>query len=551
MSTQPAPFDDRVDPPRRAVAQQAPSRTVVPLHPVPLDHRSMQDHVAALRERMSEVVDPGGTDRQHARGKLDARERIDLLLDPGSFTELESQRRHRAAGFGMEQRRPHTDGVITGWGRIDGRRVFVYAHDFRIFGGSLGEAHAKKIHKVMDLATSVGAPLIGLNDGAGARIQEGITALAGYGGIFLRNVRASGVVPQISVILGPCAGGASYSPALTDFVFMVQGTAHMYLTGPDVVKAVTGERVSHEDLGGGRTHATRTGLATFVAPDEVSCLAQVRDLVAMLPANNSEQPPRIAPTDDPDRSCAGLLDLVPTNLRKPYDMRAVIRHIVDDGELTELHAKWARNVICALARLDGHVIGIIGNQPMVKAGVLDIAASEKAARFVRMCDAFNIPLLSLVDVPGFLPGVDQEHRGAIRHGAKLLFAYCEATVPRIQLILRKAYGGAYIVMDSPSIGADLSLAWPTNQIGVMGAEAAVDVIHRRELSSAEDPASRRAELIAEYTDELLHPYYAAEHGLVDEVIDPARTRQAVVRGFEMIRHKTRAQPARKHANQPI
>ncbi|HET9871805.1 MAG TPA: acyl-CoA carboxylase subunit beta [Propionibacteriaceae bacterium] len=505
----------------------------------------------ALRRAKLRAGDGRVTELQHARGKLTVRERLDLLLDEGSFCELESLRRHRATGFGLEDKRPDTDGVVTGWGTIHGTKVFVYAHDFRIFGGSLGEAHAQKIHKLMDLAISVGAPLIGLNDGAGARIQEGVTALAGYGGIFRRNVAASGVIPQISVMLGPCAGGASYSPALTDFVFMVRGTASMFLTGPDVVQAVTGEVLGQEELGGAAVHSEQTGLATFVHDDEESCLDDVRHLVSMLPANNTEHPPWYVPADDPDRDVDSLLRLVPADPRTPYDMHAVIGEIVDDGEFLELHESWAPNVVCGLARLDGHVVGFVGNQPLVSAGVLDIEASEKAARFVRTCDAFNIPLVTLVDVPGFLPGRGQEHGGAIRHGAKLLYAYCEATVPRIQLILRKAYGGAYIVMDSRSIGSDLSYAWPTNEIAVMGAEGATNVIYRRRLAAAEDPASLRQQLAAEYAGELMHPYYAAERGLVDEIIDPRETRRVLIEGLAMLRTKTSTMAERKHGNPPL
>ncbi|MGW8564568.1 acyl-CoA carboxylase subunit beta, partial [Streptomyces albidoflavus] len=409
------------------------------------------------------------TAAQHAKGKLTARERIALLLDEGSFREVEQLRRHRATGFGLEQKKPHTDGVITGWGTVEGRTVFVYAHDFRIFGGALGEAHATKIHKIMDMAIAAGAPLVSLNDGAGARIQEGVSALAGYGGIFQRNTRASGVIPQISVMLGPCAGGAAYSPALTDFVFMVRETSQMFITGPDVVRAVTGEEISQNGLGGADVHAETSGVCHFAYDDEETCLAEVRYLLSLLPQNNRENPPRV-PCDDPaDRSAEALLDLVPAEGNRPYDMAKVIEELVDDGDYLEVHERWARNIICALARLDGQVVGIVANQPQSLAGVLDIEASEKAARFVQMCDAFNIPIVTLLDVPGFLPGVDQEHGGIIRHGAKLLYAYCNATVPRISLILRKAYGGAYIVMDSQSIGADLTYAWPTNEIAVMGA----------------------------------------------------------------------------------
>ncbi|WP_462023734.1 acyl-CoA carboxylase subunit beta, partial [Kitasatospora cinereorecta] len=382
------------------------------------------------------------TEAQHAKGKLTARERIELLLDPGSFKEVEQLRRHRATGFGLEEKRPYTDGVITGWGTVEGRTVFVYAHDFRIFGGALGEAHATKIHKIMDMAISAGAPLVSLNDGAGARIQEGVSALAGYGGIFQRNTRASGVIPQISVMLGPCAGGAAYSPALTDFVFMVRETSQMFITGPDVVKAVTGEEITQNGLGGADVHAETSGVAHFAYDDEETCIAEVRYLIGMLPSNNRENPP-VVPSDDPaDRRGDALLDLVPADGNRPYDMHKVIEELVDDGDFLEIHERWARNIVCALARLDGHVVGVVGSQPLSYAGVLDIHSSEKAARFVQFCDAFNIPLVTLVDVPGFLPGVDQEHGGIIRHGAKLLYAYCNATVPRISLILRKAYGGA-------------------------------------------------------------------------------------------------------------
>ncbi len=489
--------------------------------------------------------------RQHSLGKLTARERIDLLLDDGSFLELEPYRRHRATGPGLAGNRPYTDGVVAGSGTIDGRRVFVYAQDFTVFGGSLGEAHAAKIHKVLDLAVANGAPVIGLNDSGGARIQEGVLALHGYGGIFRRQVEASGVIPQISVILGPCAGGAAYSPALADFTFMVRDTSRMYLTGPDVVEAVSGQRVTHEELGGADVHGTYSGVATVVHDDEESCLADVRYLVSLLPSNYLELPPATAPTGAQDDYRPALAGIVPVEPNQPYDMRDVLAEVVDDGEFFELHENWARNVLCALARIDGRVVGLVGNQPAVFAGVLDGPASQKAARFVRFCDAFGIPLVSLVDVPGFLPGVEQERSGIIRQGAQLLHAYCEATVPRIQLIIRKAYGGAYIVMDSRSIGADLSLAWPTNQIAVMGAEGAVNVLHRRDLAAAADPGALRSELVAGYTEEYLNPQYAAERGLVDDLIDPAETRAALARGLAMLRDKRKPGPARKHGNQPI
>ncbi|WP_329468951.1 acyl-CoA carboxylase subunit beta [Streptomyces sp. NBC_01723] len=502
--------------------------------------------------RARALAGPGdqATAAQRARGKLTARERIGLLLDAGSFCEVEQLRRHRASGFGLEGKRPYTDGVVTGWGTVEGRTVFVYAHDFRIFGGALGEAHAAKIHKIMDMAVAAGAPLVSLNDGAGARIQEGVSALAGYGGIFQRNTRASGVIPQISVMLGPCAGGAAYSPALTDFVFMVRDTSQMFITGPDVVRAVTGEEITHNALGGADVHAETSGVCHFAYDDEETCLAEVRYLLSLLPQNNRAHPPRAECTDPPGRRCERLAALVPADGSRPYDMADVIGEIVDDGEYLQVHERWARNIICALARLDGQVVGVVASQPQALAGVLDIEASEKAARFVQMCDAFNIAVLTLVDVPGFLPGVGQEHGGIIRHGAKLLYAYCNATVPRISLVLRKAYGGAYIVMDSQSIGADLTYAWPANEIAVMGAEGAAGVIFRRQIAAAEDPAAVRARMVKEYKAELMHPYYAAERGLVDDVIDPAETREVLIASLAMLRTKHADPPSRKHGNPP-
>nr|PPQ62300.1 methylmalonyl-CoA carboxyltransferase [Streptomyces sp. QL37] len=512
---------------------------------------------SALLDRLSELKGqawdgpgPQATERQHAKGKLTARERIALLLDKGSFTEVETLRRHRATGFGLEHKRPYTDGVVTGWGTVEGRTVFVYAHDFRIFGGALGEAHAEKIHKLMDMAVSVGAPLVSLNDGAGARIQEGVSALAGYGGIFRRNTRASGMVPQISVMLGPCAGGAAYSPALTDFVFAVRGISQMFITGPDVVKTVTGEDISQDGLGGADVHSGVSGVAHFAYDDEETCLAEVRYLLSLLPSNNRELPPPAATTDPADRRCDALIDLVPADGSRSYDIRAVIEELVDDGEHMEVHSTWAPNLVCALARLDGQVVGIVANQPAAMAGVLDIRASEKGARFVQFCDAFNIPLVTLVDVPGFLPGVEQEHEGIIRRGAKLLYAYCNATVPRISVVLRKAYGGAYIVMDSRSIGADLALAWPGNEIAVMGAEGAANVVFRKEIAAAADPEAVRRRKIDAYRQELAHPYYSAERGLVDDVIDPRDTRSVLINSLAMLRSKDSELPRRKHGNPP-
>ncbi|MFH9065050.1 acyl-CoA carboxylase subunit beta [Streptomyces coeruleorubidus] len=514
------------------------------------DNAHRVEGLHALRRELVRGPDDRATRAQHAKGKLTARERIGLLMDEGSFRETEPLRRHRATGFGVETRRPHTDGVITGWGTVHGRTVFVYAHDFRIFGGSLGEAHANKIHKLMDKAVAVGAPLVALNDGAGARIQEGVTALAGYGGIFQRNTRASGMIPQISVILGPCAGGAAYSPALTDFVFMVRGTSHMFLTGPDVVQAVTGAEVTHDGLGGADIHATASGVAHFVYHDEAVCLEEVRYLLSLLPQNNRQHPPAGPGTDPGDRPCETLLDVVPTDGKRAYDMRRVVTEIVDDRDLLEVQEHWATNIICALARMDGEVVGIVANQPQTLAGVLDVKAAQKAARFVQMCDAFNIPIVTLLDVPGFLPGVGQEHGGIIRHGAKLLYAYCNATVPRVSVVLRKAYGGAYIVMDSHAIGADLTYAWPTNEIAVMGAEAAANVVFRRQIAAADDPEAMRTRLVKEYRAELMHPYYAAERGLVDDVIAPADTRRVLVRSLAMLRAKHADLPARKHGNPP-
>ena len=517
--------------------------------PHPIEERLVQ--LADLREQALHAGSAAAVERQHQRGKLTARERIELLLDPGTFVELDMLARHRAHGFGIENTRPLTDGVVTGWGSVDGRKVFVFSQDFTVFGGALGEVFAEKIHKVMDLAESVGAPVVGLNDGAGARIQEGVVSLDAYGGIFSRNVKASGVIPQISVVLGPCAGGAVYSPALTDFVVMVKGTSHMFITGPDVVKTVTGEDVTQEQLGGALTHASKSGVAAFVCDDEQAALTQVRYLLSFLPANNLEDPPYFESEDDPDRACDGIIGLIPDAPNKPYDMKKVIAEVVDDGEFLEVNALWAMNIVCGFARVDGHVVGIVGNQPQVLAGTLDIDASEKAARFVRTCDAFNVPLVTFVDVPGFLPGTDQEYGGIIRHGAKLLYAYCEATVPRVQIITRKAYGGAYVVMNSKSIGADLAFAWPSAEVAVMGAPGAVNLIFRKDLETADDQEAKRAELIEEYTDLFANPYIAAERGYVDDVIDPRETRRVLARSLAMLRTKREQLPSRKHGNVPL
>jgi acetyl-CoA carboxylase carboxyltransferase component len=513
----------------------------------------MTERLSELATRKEEALHAGSersVERQHAKGKLLARERIDYLLDEGSFHELDMLARHRAHESGIEER-PYTDGVITGWGTIDGRKVFIFSQDFTVFGGALGEVFAEKIHKVMDLSLSVGVPLIGLNDGAGARIQEGVVSLASYGGIFHRNVLASGVTPQISVILGPCAGGAVYSPAMTDFIFMVDETSHMFITGPDVVKTVTGEEVTLEELGGAKSHATKSGVATFVSPDEKACLDDVKYLFSFLPSNNLETPPELPTGDDPERLCPELAEMMPASPNIPYDMKKVIEVVVDDGDFFEYFPHWAKSIICGFARVNGQAVGIVGNQPMVLAGVLDIESAEKAARFVRTCDAFNIPILTFVDVPGFLPGVDQEYGGIIRHGAKLLYAYCEATVPRIQIITRKAYGGAYVVMDSKSIGSDLCYAWPTAELAVMGPQGAVEIVYKRELQQAADPTARRAELVTEYTEKYANPYAAAERGIIDDVIDPAETRRKIVAGLEMLRTKREELPRRKHGNMPL
>jgi acetyl-CoA carboxylase carboxyltransferase component len=507
------------------------------------------DELAKKKEQALHAGSEASVQRQHDRGKMTARERIEYLLDEDSFQELDMLARHRA-GDALNQR-PYTDGCITGFGTVDGRKVCIFSQDFTVFGGALGEVFAEKIHKVMDLSASLGVPIIGLNDGAGARIQEGVVSLAMYGGIFHRNVLASGVVPQISVIMGPCAGGAVYSPALTDFVFMVQETSYMFITGPDVVKSVTGEVVTQEQLGGAMTHATKSGVCQFVSPDDKSCLDEVRYLLSFLPANNLELPPTTESEDDPMRETPELREVIPSSSRMPYDMKKVIAAIVDDGDYVEYAAHYATNITCGFARLGGQVVGIVGNQPQILAGVLNIDASEKAARFVRTCDAFNVPLVTLVDVPGFQPGTDQEYGGIIRHGAKLLYAYCEATVPRIQLITRKAYGGAYVVMNSKSIGCDLAYAWPSAELAVMGAEQAINVLHKRELSEHDDPEARRAELIDDYNERHANPYEAAERGYVDDVIDPADTRKVLIRSLELLRTKREDLPRRKHANVPL
>jgi propionyl-CoA carboxylase beta chain len=504
-----------------------------------------------LREEAANAASPKAVERQRAAGKLLARERLERLLDPGSFVELDRYVRHRNPHFDMMERRPYGDAVVTGYGTIFGRRVFVFSQDFTIFGGSLSEAFAEKICKVMDLAVKYGCPVIGINDSGGARIQEGVVSLAGYAEIFWRNVQASGVVPQISLVMGPCAGGAVYSPAMTDFVFMVEESSYMFITGPDVVKTVTGEEVTFEELGGAATHASKSGVAQFTAPDEEACLEDARYLLSFLPQNNLDSPPYSEPADPRDREDRELDSLIPDNPQKPYEMRDVIRRVVDDGEFLEVHERYAENIVCCFARLGGHPVGVVGNQPHALAGVLDIDSSTKAARFVRTCDAFNIPLVTFVDVPGFLPGTAQEWGGIIRHGAKLLYAYSEATVPKLAVITRKAYGGAYDVMSSKHIRADFNFAWPTAEVAVMGPEGAVNIVFRRELEEANDADARREELIADYRARFANPYVAAERGYVDDVIEPRRTRPVLIDALETALTKREPRPRRKHGNIPL
>ena len=503
------------------------------------------------RRQQAAATDPQATEKQHARGKLTARERIERLLDQGSFVELDAFAVHRSHNFGLEQKKVLGDGVITGHGTIDGRAVCIFAQDFTVFGGSLGEVFAEKIVKVMDLALRMGVPCIGLNDSGGARIQEGVVALGGYAEIFYRNVLASGVIPQLSVIVGPCAGGAVYSPAITDFILMVQGSSQMFITGPDVIRTVTGEEVTHEQLGGALTHNTRSGVAHFIADNEDECFEQLRTLLSFLPLNNMEDPPAYPPTDDPERMEAALQTLIPDNPKKPYDMKTVIELIVDEGFFFEIQPLFAPNLVIGLARLDGMVVGIVGNQPAALAGTLDIDSSIKGARFVRFCDAFNIPILTFVDVPGFLPGIQQEYGGIIRHGAKLLYAYCEATVPKLTVITRKAYGGAYDVMASKHIRADFNFAWPTAEIAVMGASGAVSIIFRKELAAAADVAQTQAALIEDYEAQFANPYVAAERGYIDAVIEPQETRPVLIRALRLARTKRQSLPPRKHGNIPL
>ncbi len=506
-------------------------------------------------ETIRQEASVGGGDKriaaQHAKGKQTARERITRLLDPDTFHEVGMFVTHRASGLGMEASHPFTDGVITGWGKVDGRLVYVFAQDFTIMGGSVGEAHGKKIAALLDMARQNGAPVIGLNDSGGARIQEGVDALAGYGDIFFRNVQSSGVIPQISVILGPCAGGAVYSPAITDFIFMVEKTSHMFITGPEVVKAVMHQEVSFDDLGGAAVHRTQSGVAHFTAPDEDSLLADVRTLLSYLPSNNLTPPPHLPSSDDPRRSTPELAQLVPQEMQQPYDVRAVIDSLVDSGEFLEVQAEFAPNLVIGFARMDGFTVGIVANQPLHLAGVLDINSSDKGARFIRFCDAFHIPLATLVDTPGFLPGTDQESGGIIRHGAKLAYAYAEATVPKVTLVLRKAYGGAYIVMSSKHLGGDVNYSWASAEIAVMGPEGAVNIIFSKEIQALEDPATRRGELIRHYRAELASPLIAASRGYLDDVIEPAESRMRIVSALEALREKRSPTPSRKHGNIPL
>ena len=515
---------------------------------------TMREKLELLGRRRAESEQGGGEARlqaQHENGKLSARERLELLLDEGSFVELDRFVVHRSTDFGLETQKFYGDGVVTGHGKIDGRLVYVFSQDFTVFGGSLSETFAEKIVKIMDLAVRNGAPVIGLNDSGGARIQEGVVSLGGYAEIFLRNTLASGVVPQISAILGPCAGGAVYSPAITDFIYMVRGTSYMFVTGPNVVKTVTHEDVTMEELGGADTHSAKSGVAHFASDSEPECLQHIRDLFRFIPSNNLADPPRGPATDPRDRRDESLLDVVPDNANKPYDMHEVIKRIVDDQEFYEVQREYAANIICGFAHLGGFSVGVVANQPAVLAGVLDINASLKAARFIRFCDAFNIPIVTFEDVPGFLPGVAQEHGGIIKHGAKLLYAYCEATVPKLTVITRKAYGGAYDVMSSKHIRGDFNVAWPTAEIAVMGPKGAVEILFRKEISESADGAAATEAKIEEYREKFAHPYIAAAHGYLDDIIDPRDTRPALIDALESLENKRDKNPPKKHGNIPL
>jgi propionyl-CoA carboxylase beta chain len=527
----------------------------VPEDPIP-DLHTTAGKLAQLRHKVDESLHAGSAraiEKQHKKGKLTARERVEGFLDEGSFVEADALARHRSTSFDLAETRPYGDGVVTGFGTVDGRQVCVFAQDFTVFGGSLGEVFGEKIVKLMDMAMKVGCPVVGINDSGGARIQEGVVSLGLYGEIFRRNVLASGVVPQLSLVMGPCAGGAVYSPAITDFTLMVDHTSHMFITGPDVIRTVTGEDVGFEELGGARTHNSRSGVAHFVAADEGDCLDLARALLSYLPSNNLEDPPVFdAPADlEPSEEDLALDTVVPDSANHPYDMHRVIETVVDDGEFLEVQVLFAPNILCGFGRVEGQSVGVVANQPMQLAGTLDIDASEKAARFVRTCDAFNIPVLTFVDVPGFLPGTDQEWNGIIRRGAKLIYAYAEATVPLVTVITRKAYGGAYDVMGSKHLGADVNLAWPTAQIAVMGAQGAVNILHRSQIAEADDVEAVRASLVERYEDTLLNPYLAAERGYVDAVIEPSQTRAHVVRALRALRNKRQNRPPRKHGNIPL
>ncbi len=513
-----------------------------------------EQRLAELKRRRDEALAGGGADRVakiHAKGRLTARERLELLYDAGSFVEIGVFVTHRCADFGMADKRITGDGVVAGWGQVDGRLVYAFAQDFTVFGGTMSEANAKKICDIMDLALENGAPVVGLNDSGGARIQEGVASLGAYADVFLRNTLASGVVPQISAVMGPCAGGAVYSPAITDFTIMVEGTSHMFVTGPEVIKAVTSEDVTMEDLGGAMTHNSKSGVAHFAARDDADAIRHVKRLLSFMPSNWAEDPPRRACTDPVDRRDAKLATIVPESADKPYDMKELVRMIVDDGDFFEVQEHFAGNIVIGFARLNGRPVGIVGNQPRVLAGVLDIDSSCKAARFVRFCDAFQIALVTFEDVPGFLPGTRQEWGGIIRHGAKLLYAYCEATVPKLTVVVRKAYGGAYDVMSSKHIRGDYNVAWPSAEMAVMGADGAVNILYREELAKAKDPVAERKRLVAEYNDKFASPWVAAELGYLDDVIDPQDTRPKLIAALEMLRNKRQEQPKKKHGNLPL
>ncbi|WP_246022894.1 acyl-CoA carboxylase subunit beta [Halosimplex halophilum] len=518
------------------------------------DNTDEETALEELRRRREESRVGGGEDRierQHSRGKMTAHERVEYLLDDGTFTEIDPFVEHRATSFGMDEKEFPGDAVVTGYGDVNGRKVFVFAHDFTVLGGSVGEVVADKICKVMDRAVDAGVPVIGLNDSGGARIQEGVDSLVGFAKIFQRNTKASGMIPQISAIMGPCAGGATYSPALTDFTFMVQDTSHMFITGPDVIETVTGEQVSKEELGGAGSHSTKSGVAHFACEDEEAALDDIRRLLSYLPQNNMEDPPRVASWDDPDRELDGITDIVPEAPRKPYDMTRVIDRVVDEDSFFEVHENWARNVVVGYARMDGRVVGIVANQPRVSAGTLDIDASEKAARFIRTCDSFNVPIVSLVDVPGFMPGTDQEHNGIIRRGAKLIYAYAEATVPLLSVVVRKAYGGAYIVMSSKFLGSDVNYAWPGSEMAVLGPRGAVNILYRDELQEADDTDAKRQELMDEFREEFAHPYGPARRGYLDDVIEPKDTRKRLISDLEMLERKREDSPPKDHGNIPL